>query len=632
MHKGIGLGAMLVSGFAIVSLAAVGIGAYGIASMGAIDAADRFLYEKATAPMAQLVAMTKSFQRQRIALRDSMDAPTAGAAAAAIAEGRAQGDSVAKAAAELEASVATGSGGELLASLKKAVQRYDAAFDAIGKAYGRGDKAAVASLMAGEGKAAAEAEQETIDAIVKTKIAYAKSVADSNEARGAATARWMISLLAAITAIGLGVAISITRRVTRSVGGEPAEIAAIADEVALGGLSMDLGDAEDSSGIRRSLAGMVASLKTKAEALKLVAEGDLTAEVELASERDEFGAALRDTVDSLGDILGQVSGSVEQVAAGASQVSSAAQSLSQGAAEQAASVEEISAALVEINGQTAQNSQNALQMNGLAKTALEKADGGNASMKELVAAMADINRSSEDVKKIVKAIDDIAFQINLLALNANVEAARAGKYGKGFAVVADEVRSLAVRSADAVKETTRMVEESIGKMEKGNELVHLTADKLEEIAGGSGKLAALADEVANACAEQSRGLEQISQGISQIDQVTQSTSSSAEESAAAAEELASQAGQLKDMVERFKLRQGERGADEDPLEGLDPELVKRIVAQLKGASAPRGTAVPGKGVGDKTAPRRKRREGLRTSGAAVKGEEADARDEDFREF
>jgi methyl-accepting chemotaxis protein len=619
MRKGIGLGAMLVSGFAIISLAAIGIGAYGIGSMNAINAADRFLYEKATAPMEQLIAMTKGFQRQRIGLRDFMDAPTKDAATAALAEARAQGAIVAKAAGEIDGTLATANGRELLDAFQKARARYDAVFGAIGDAHEKGDQARVAALMAGTGKEAAAAEQDAIDALVRAKIDYARTVAEDNTRKGAETARWMMLLLGAVAVLAVATAMLITRRVTKSVGGEPSEIAAIADEVALGDLSMRFGDAASLTGIQRSLAGMVASLKAKSEAIKRIADGDLTADVELASERDEVGVSIRQMVVSLGELLGQVSGSVDQVAAGSMQVSSASQALSQGAAEQAASIEQISASLVEINGQTSQNSQNALQMNGLAKTALDRAEGGNVSMKELVAAMADINRSSEDIKKVVKAIDDIAFQINLLALNANVEAARAGKYGKGFAVVADEVRSLAVRSADAVKETTRMVEDSIAKVERGNELVRLTAARLEEIADGSEKVAALADEVANASAEQSNGLEQISAGISQIDQVTQGTSSSSEESAAAAEELAAQAQQLKRMVERFKLRQEEEG-EVDELRDLSPELLERIVAQLKA----RGSKETGRVASAKKA--------IRPVAEAYLSVSTKAKDEEFSEF
>lgn len=187
--------------------------------------------------------------------------------------------------------------------------------------------------------------------------------------------------------------------------------------------------------------------------------------------------------------------------------------------------------------------------------------------------MSDINSSAEEIRKIVKAIDDISFQINLLALNANVEAARAGKYGKGFAVVAEEVRNLAVRSAGSVQETNRMVNEAIANIGRGNGLVEVTAKQLSEIVEGSAKVATLAEEVATAGKEQAQGLEQITTGLTQIDQVTQSNTASAEESASAAEELSSQSQQLKGMLARFKLRAREgKLSNEDVMRMLQSEL------------------------------------------------------------
>jgi methyl-accepting chemotaxis protein len=206
-------------------------------------------------------------------------------------------------------------------------------------------------------------------------------------------------------------------------------------------------------------------------------------------------------------------------------------------------------------------------------------------MKDLVAAMAAINASAEEIKKVTKAIDDISFQINLLALNANVEAARAGKYGKGFAVVAEEVRNLAVRSANSVKETTRMVDEAIANIERGNTMVGATAQQLAEIVGGAGQVASLAEEVSKASKEQSLGLEQISQGLGQIDQVTQANTASAEESASASEELSSQSQQVKSMLARFKLSARESKMSEaDMMKLLRSEMSRQQGGALKAAS------------------------------------------------
>ena len=328
-----------------------------------------------------------------------------------------------------------------------------------------------------------------------------------------------------------------------------------AQEVAKGdlGVSVDFDQSDEIGDLSAALNNMVRSLRVKAGALSQVAEGDLTIDVEMDSEKDTLGSSLIEMKDSLNQIMGEVSAAVEQVSSGSGQVSSASQSLSQGAAEQASSLEEISSSLSQISGQSKQNAQNALEANAIAMKAMTSAEAGNDQMKELVSAMEKISASSDETKKVVKVIDDIAFQINLLALNANVEAARAGKYGKGFAVVADEVRNLAVRSADAVKETTQIVEDSTKSIDDGKEVARTTAEKLAEIVEGSAKVAEFLGEIAAASREQAQGVEQINGGVEQIDHVTQANTASAEESAAAAEELAAQSRQLKAMIARFKL-------------------------------------------------------------------------------
>ncbi len=387
---------------------------------------------------------------------------------------------------------------------------------------------------------------------------------------------YMVIIMALVI---LGIAAVVAVLFSRRISNPLVAVAEMADFIADGDLTQEdlvIKTKDEIGALAESFTAMKGVLKDKADILEKVAGGDMTVEIELASDKDTLGKSLIKMKDSLNDSLGQVNASVEQVSSGSAQVSSASQSLSQGASEQASSLEEITSSITEINSQAKQNADNATEANGIAKQSMDNAENGNRQMKELVGAMSGINQSAEDIKKIVKVIDDIAFQINLLALNANVEAARAGKYGKGFAVVAEEVRNLAGRSANSVQETNEMVEEAIKNTEAGNLLVEATATQLAEIVTGASKVTNLVEEIATASNEQAQGLDQINVGLGQVDQVTQSNTSSAEECASASEELASQSQQLKAMVQKFKLSQGNGKASAGA--GMSSDMIQRLVS------------------------------------------------------
>jgi hypothetical protein len=238
----------------------------------------------------------------------------------------------------------------------------------------------------------------------------------------------------------------------------------------------------------------------------------------------------------------------EYLTEAAGQFTSASQTIASGATEQAAGLEETSSSLEEITSKTKQNAQNAQQANTLAKQAEQAANDGATAIGTMNQAIADIRKSSEATSKIIKVIDDIAFQTNLLALNAAVEAARAGEAGKGFAVVAEEVRNLAIRSAEAAKNTEQMIQTSVQQAHKGAEISTHVSKTLTEILSRVGKTAALVNEIAQACDTQVTNIEQINTSISQMENVTQQNAANAEESASSATELSSQAVNLKNTV------------------------------------------------------------------------------------
>lgn len=237
-----------------------------------------------------------------------------------------------------------------------------------------------------------------------------------------------------------------------------------------------------------------------------------------------------------------------RVATASTQISSASRSLAEGTSEQAAGIEETSSSIEEMSSMTKQNADNANQANLLMTDTTQVVDEANRSMFELIESMREISMASEETAKIIKTIDEIAFQTNLLALNAAVEAARAGEAGAGFAVVADEVRNLAMRAADAAKNTANLIEDTVKKIKNGSEIVSRTNEAFTKVATGAKKVGELVGEIAAASQEQAQGIEQINRAVSEMDKVVQKNAASAEESASAAEEMKAQAERMEEFV------------------------------------------------------------------------------------
>ena len=352
----------------------------------------------------------------------------------------------------------------------------------------------------------------------------------------------------------------------------------------------------------RVASGIANPVRDMSDRIQLLSEGDLTSDISVIDRKDEIGTLnqslintvnfLREYITEISAVLGKISNgelnveiekeyigdfvsikdsmekiaasltdtmieiknSSDQVAIGSDQVSSGAQALSQGATEQASSIEQLSASIIEISDQVRSNAVNANNATSLVESVGKEIDRSNIHMQEMIRAISEISDKSAQIGRIIKTIDDIAFQTNILALNVAVEAARAGAAGKGFAVVADEVRNLAGKSAQAASETTELIESSISAVLNGTRIADETAESLSSVVTGASKITSLMQDISKASNEQANSIGQVTQGIEQISGVVQTNSATAEESAAASEELSAQAQLLNSLVSKFKMR------------------------------------------------------------------------------
>ncbi len=364
------------------------------------------------------------------------------------------------------------------------------------------------------------------------------------------TIEYVLLALSAVFSVLL--AVMIIKSIMRPIR----DVTKAAEKLSVGDLDVacDYSINDEIGQLNKAMKKMIDSMRQQAIVMESLSSGDLTVEINARSEADTTNIAIKTMLENLNNMFRQIQMSTSQVSTGANQVADGAQALASGATEQTASIEELSRSISEMSERSKQNAEMAGKAADLAGTIKGNAEKGSNQMDEMITAVNDINQSSHEISKVIKVIDDIAFQTNILALNAAVEAARAGQHGKGFAVVAEEVRNLAAKSAEAAKDTERLIANSMEKAQFGVRIAGETSTSLTEIVSGINESSVLISEIAHSSEAQSLATSHIDTGISQVSQVVQQNTATAEESAAASQEMSGQSALLQQLISQFRLK------------------------------------------------------------------------------
>lgn len=293
------------------------------------------------------------------------------------------------------------------------------------------------------------------------------------------------------------------------------------------------------------------------DTVERIANGDLTSQITTEYRGDfvKLKNAINSIIKSFNLLISDMNIAANQVSAGAKQVSDSSQAISKGAVEQTSAIEQLTASTHQIAMQTRKNAENAAQTSSFSEDVTSSAANGDQKMTALQEAMSAIKTATENISNIIKVIEDITFQTNILALNASVEAAHAGSHGKGFTVVAEEVRNLAGSSAKATGEITELIEDSVKKVGIGKAIADETATALRTIREGSENASRLIGGIAEASNDQAMAITQINKGFEYLSDIVMNYSETSQNTAAAAQELSSQAQMLEQMVRRFRLNE-----------------------------------------------------------------------------
>lgn len=306
---------------------------------------------------------------------------------------------------------------------------------------------------------------------------------------------------------------------------------------------------------RRITRAIAVPVREIERAAKRVAAGDLTANVTYASENELGGlaASMNDTVSTLRQTVVRMSDMAEQVARSSSQMSGSSQSIAQGSAEQAMAIEELATNVQGITQVVEENNESVLVANENTADVLTAVEHSNDQIARTVEVIENIKTSTRSISQLANAIEDISFQTNILALNASVEAARAGDAGRGFAIVAEEIRRLATQVSEASRAADELAVRATSHIESGSTMIGVTSENMEGAVAAAEGVKEMMSAIAQASTQQLEAVAQIQESMDSLSDVVQENSAASEESAAIGEELADQARSLKQVIDRFTL-------------------------------------------------------------------------------